>query len=145
MLIWCICCMCIMCVSGCKNKDDIHAVGDIYWRFLFILFAACSCFVIVFYFPVSSSGQRALVGAGRCEAGRFRGGGTADRHPDQEEHICWHTFLDGSGGHQTVSVWFQGEPMDMWRSILPRYCGFFLHFCIKTFLTSVIKIESMKW
>lgn len=53
--------------------------------------------------------QRALVRAGRCEAGRFWGGGAADRYPDKEEHVCWHAFLDGSGGYQTVSVWFQGE------------------------------------
>lgn len=66
-----------------------------------------------------SSGQCALVGAGRREAGRFWGGRTADRYADKEEHICWHTFLDGSRSYQAVSLRLQGESRDRRGGDLP--------------------------
>ena len=55
------------------------------------------------------SRQRAAVGAGGREAGRLRGGGPANGHADQEEHLRGHAFLDGAGGHQTVGLRLQGE------------------------------------
>lgn len=59
--------------------------------------------------PVSfGSCQRAAVRAGGCEAGRFRRGGAAHGHPDQEKHVCGNSVLDGSRGHQTVCLWLQG-------------------------------------
>lgn len=76
-------------------------------RFFFTCIVCYTLTVSFCFLPPSC--QCALVRAGRCEAGRFWGGGTAHRHPDKEEHVCRHAFLDGSGGHQTVSVRFQGE------------------------------------
>lgn len=83
--------------------------------------AYCS-FVTVLICPASSSGQRALIRAGWREVGRFRGGGTADRHPDQEEHICRHAVLDGSGGHQAVSIRLQGESADARTAFSLKLC-----------------------
>lgn len=56
-----------------------------------------------------NSCQCATFGTRRCETGWLWGGWTADRHTNQEKHLCWDSILDGTRGHQTVCLWLQGE------------------------------------
>lgn len=64
--------------------------------------------------PLSgSSRQRAAVRARRREAGRLRGGGPADGHPDQEEHVRRDSVLDGARGHKAISLRLKGQKHEL--------------------------------